>query len=140
LPIGAEPDPQKAARADVICTVTGARDPILFGDWVRPGAHINVVGSSHPGPVEVDHALVMASRYFADSRRSVLAAGAEFLDAKAAGLIGDDHLVAEIGEVLLGRVSGRTAPDQITLYKSLGHIVQDLAAAAYIDAANARLR
>jgi ornithine cyclodeaminase len=132
LPIRAEADPQQAARADVICTVTGARAPILFGDWVLPGAHVNVVGSSHPGPVEVDHALVVASRYIADSRRSALVAAAEFLDAKAAGLIGDDHIVAEIGEVLYGSAAGRAAPDQITLYKSLGHIVQDLAAAAYI--------
>jgi ornithine cyclodeaminase len=134
LPVHAEADPQIAAQADVICTVTGARDPILFGGWVRPGTHINVVGSSHAGPVEVDHALVVASRYIADSRRSVLAAGAEFLDAKAAGLIDDDHIVAEIGDVLSGRIAGRTSPDEITLYKSLGHVVQDLAAAAYIHA------
>jgi ornithine cyclodeaminase len=134
LPIRAEPDPQQAACADVICTVTGAQEPILFGAWVRPGTHVNAVGSSHPGPVEVDHALVLASRYIADSRRSALVAAAEFLDAKAAGLIDDDHIVAEIGEVLLGNIPGRTAPDQITLYKSLGHVVQDLAAAAYIHA------
>jgi ornithine cyclodeaminase len=134
LPIRAEPDPREAARADVICTVTGAQEPILFGAWVRPGTHVNAVGSSHPGPVEVDHALVLASRYIADSRRSALVAAAEFLDAKAAGLIDDDHIVAEIGEVLLGNIPGRTAPDQITLYKSLGHVVQDLAAAAYIHA------
>jgi ornithine cyclodeaminase len=134
LPIRAEPDPRGAARADVICTVTGAREPILFGAWVRPGTHVNAVGSSHPGPVEVDHALVLASRYIADSRRSAMAAAAEFRDAKAAGLIDDEHIVAEIGEVLLGRIPGRTAPDQITLYKSLGHIVQDLAAAAYVHA------
>ncbi|WP_404711388.1 ornithine cyclodeaminase family protein [Sphingomonas sp. MMS24-J13] len=140
LPIRPEPNPKIAAKADVICTVTGAREPILLGEWVRPGTHINLVGSSHPGPVEVDHALVVASRYIADSRRSVLAAGSEFLDAKAAELIGDDHIAAEIGEVLLGRIAGRISPDQITLYKSLGHVVQDLAAAAYIDAANARMR
>jgi ornithine cyclodeaminase len=140
LPVRAEPDPRIAAKADVICTVTGAHDPILLGEWVRPGTHVNIVGSSHPGPVEVDHALVIASRYIADSRRSVLAAGAEFLDAKAAGLIDDTHIVAEIGEVLIGRVAGRTSPDEITLYKSLGHVVQDLAAAAYIDAANTRMR
>jgi ornithine cyclodeaminase/alanine dehydrogenase-like protein (mu-crystallin family) len=63
----------------------------------------------------------------ADSREGVLAQGAEFLNAKAAGLIGDDHIVAEIGEVLAGKIEGRQSPDQITAYKSLGHIVQDLA-------------
>jgi ornithine cyclodeaminase len=135
LPIRAEPDPRRAAEeADVICTVTGAATPILLGEWVRPGTHVNAVGSSHPGPVEVDRALVMASRYIADSRRSALAAAAEFLDAKAAGLIGDEHILAEIGEIVIGTKQGRNSPQDITLYKSLGHVVQDLAATAYVHA------
>ena len=125
---------EAAAAADIICTVTGSRTPVLLGDWVRPGTHVNAVGSSHPGPVEIDHALVRMSRYVADSRRSALAAAAEFLLAKEAGLIDDSHIVAELGEVLLGRVPGRTAPQEITLYKSLGHIVQDLAAVSYLHA------
>lgn len=126
-------DAREAAKADVICTVTGSATPVLLGEWVRPGTHVNIVGSSYAGPVEVDGPLVAASRYVADSRASVLAAGAEFLAARTAGLIGDDHIVGEIGDVLNGRVMGRTAPGDITLYKSLGHIVQDLAAAAYVD-------
>lgn len=135
LPVRAVADARAAAgEADMICTVTASSTPVLFRAWVRPGTHVNVVGSSWAGPVEVDDALVVASRYVADSRRSVLAAGAEFLNAKAAGLIGDDHIVAEIGEVLLGRVPGRRSPDEITLYKSLGHVVQDLAAAGYVHA------
>lgn len=133
LDVSAAADPRAAAEAaDVICTVTGSATPVLFGEWVRPGTHVNVVGSSHAGPVEIDGALVVKSRFIADSRRSVLAAGAEFLDAKAAGLVGDEHIVAEIGEVLLGSVEGRTSPDGITLYKSLGHVLQDLAATAYV--------
>ncbi|MGC4250232.1 MAG: ornithine cyclodeaminase family protein [Sphingobium sp.] len=133
IPACAKADGREAARdADIICTVTGSATPVLLGDWVRPGTHVNLVGSSHAGPVEVDHALVRNSRFIADSRRSVLAAGAEFLKAKEAGLIDDDHIVAEIGEVLLGRVAGRTSRNDITVYKSLGHIVQDLAAATYI--------
>ena len=121
-----------AGQADVICTLTGSAEPVLLGAWLRPGAHVNLVGSSAPGPVEVDNALVVASRYVADSRASVLEAAAEFLVAKAAGLVGDDHVVAEIGEVLLGRVPGRRTPEEITVYKSLGHAVQDLAAAAHL--------
>jgi ornithine cyclodeaminase len=136
LPIRAEPDARYAAASgDIICTVTNASEPILFGEWVRPGTHVNAVGSSRPGPVEVDNTLVVASRYIADSRRSALAAAAEFLDAKAAGLVDDSHIVAEIGEVLLGRVPGRTSDGEITLYKSLGNIVQDLAAVAHVHAA-----
>jgi ornithine cyclodeaminase/alanine dehydrogenase-like protein (mu-crystallin family) len=121
-----------AAAADILCTVTGSDTPVLHGAWVRPGTHVNAVGSSRAGPVEIDHELVRASRYIVDSRRSALAAAAEFLLAKEAGLIDDSHIVAEIGEVLLGRVPGRCSAAQITVYKSLGHIVQDLAAVSYL--------
>lgn len=115
------------AEADIVCTVSGSAEPILHGAWVRPGTHLNLVGSSYAGPVEVDNDLVVRSRFIADSRAGVLAQGAEFLNAKAAGLIGDEHIVGEIGEILAGRVAGRTAPEEITVYKSLGHIAQDLA-------------
>ncbi len=115
------------AEADIICTVTSAAEPILKGAWVRPGTHLNLVGSSHAGPAEVDSDLVVRSRFIADSREGVLAQGAEFLRAKAAGLIGDDHIVAEIGQVLAGEIEGRRSIEEITVYKSLGHIVQDLA-------------
>ncbi|KQN01020.1 ornithine cyclodeaminase family protein [Sphingomonas sp. Leaf25] len=118
--------------ADVICTLTAAAEPVVRGEWVRPGTHVNLVGSSGPGPVEVDSALVMRSRYIADSTASARDAAAEFLVARDAGLVTDDHIVAEIGEVLLGRKPGRTGPTDITLYKSLGHAVQDLAAAAHL--------
>lgn len=115
--------------ADIVTTVTNAREPILQGAWVAPGTHLNLVGSSGPGPSEVDHDLVVRSRFIADSREGVLAQGAEFLKAKEAGLVGDDHVVGEIGQVLGGTLPGRQSPDQITVYKSLGHVVQDLAAA-----------
>jgi ornithine cyclodeaminase len=128
LPVVAAPDARAAvAEADIVCTVSSAVEPILLGEWVRPGTHLNLVGSSFAGPTEVDNALVAASRFVADSREGVLRQGAEFLKAKAAGLIGEDHIVAEIGEVLAGKVEGRQSRDQITAYKSLGHIVQDLA-------------
>jgi ornithine cyclodeaminase len=115
------------STADIVCTVTGAREPILEGAWVQPGCHVNLVGSGFAGPVEVDNALVARARFVADSREGVLAQGAEFLKAKAAGLIGDDHIVGEIGEVLAGTVPGRQSAEQVTAYKSLGHVVQDLA-------------
>ena len=117
------------AEADIVCTVTAAAEPILMGEWVRPGTHVNVVGSGFAGPAEVDNDLVARSRFFVDSRDGVLQQGAEFLRAKAAGLVTDDHIVAEIGQVLAGDVAGRRSEDEITVYKSLGHIVQDLASA-----------
>ena len=117
------------AEAEIVCTVTNAREPILLGRWILPGAHLNLVGSSYAGPTEVDHDVVTVSRFIADSREGVLAQGAEFLKAREAGLVGDDHVVGEIGQVLAGDIPGRQSPDQITVYKSLGHVVQDLAAA-----------
>jgi ornithine cyclodeaminase/alanine dehydrogenase-like protein (mu-crystallin family) len=120
---------QAAAGAEIICTVTSSAEPVLKGEWVEPGTHVNLVGSSYAGPVEVDHDLVVRSRFIADSREGVLKQGAEFLRAKAAGLVTDDHVVAEIGQVLAGEVQGRRTADEMTVYKSLGHIVQDLASA-----------
>jgi len=120
---------EAVAGADIICTVTSAAEPILKGEWVRPGTHLNLVGSSHAEPVEVDNDLVVRSRFIADSREGVLHQGAEFLRAKRAGLVGDEHIVAEIGQVLAGEIEGRRSADEITVYKSLGHVVQDLASA-----------
>ncbi|MEA1648370.1 ornithine cyclodeaminase family protein [Nitrospirillum sp. BR 11164] len=130
LPVRTAASAQEAVvDADIVCTVTAAKEPILQGAWVAPGAHVNVVGSSIAGPAEVDHDLVIRSRFIADCREHVLRQGAEFLRAKAAGLIGDAHVAAEIGEVLAGHAEGRQSAEQVTLYKSLGHVVQDLAAA-----------
>jgi ornithine cyclodeaminase/alanine dehydrogenase-like protein (mu-crystallin family) len=120
---------EAVAKADIICTLTSATEPVLKGAWVRPGTHLNLVGSGYAGPTEVDNDLVVRSRFIADSREGILRQGAEFLRAKEAGLIGDDHIVAEIGQVLSGEVEGRRSPDEITVYKSIGHVVQDLATA-----------
>jgi ornithine cyclodeaminase len=120
------------ADADIVCTVTASPDPILLGRWVRPGTHVNAVGSSRAGPVEIDADLVACSRFFADHRESVLRQGAEFIEAKAAGRIGDDHILGEIGEVYDGVVAGRVSEEDVTIYKSLGNIVQDLAAGWFL--------
>jgi ornithine cyclodeaminase/alanine dehydrogenase-like protein (mu-crystallin family) len=130
LPVAAAQHAEAAvAEADIVCTVTNAREPVLLGRWLPEGVHVNLVGSSVAGPVEVDSDLVVRSRFIADSREGVLAQGAEFLVARAAGLVGDDHVVGEIGQVLAGDLEGRQSAGQVTVYKSLGHIVQDLAAA-----------
>jgi ornithine cyclodeaminase/alanine dehydrogenase-like protein (mu-crystallin family) len=124
---------EAAAVADVICTVTSSAQPILLGEWVKPGTHINLVGSSYLGPVEVDTALVAKARYIADYRPGVLAQAAELAAARDAGVIDDTHVIGEIGEVLAGRLQARENDRQITIYKSLGHVAQDLAAAAYLN-------
>lgn len=123
---------EAVANADIICTTTGAAEPILFAADVPEGAHLNLVGSSRAGPAEVDNELVARVRLIADHREGVLAQGAEFLNAKAAGLVDDAHVVGEIGEVFAGTIEGRQSPAQVTAYKSLGSIVQDLAAAAFL--------
>lgn len=126
-------DPREAAQdSDIICTVTSAREPILRSEWVRPGTHVNLVGSSYAGPVEVDGALVARSAYFVDYEPSARAAAAEFIDALAAGEIGSDHIAGEIGRVYAGEIAGRSGPEEVTVYKSLGHVVQDLAAVDYL--------
>jgi ornithine cyclodeaminase len=131
---GLKVEPAAGAReaveeADIVCTVTAASEPILRGAWLKPGTHVNLVGSSRPGPVEADDDLVVRARLFADHRPSVLAQGAEILRAKAAGLIDDNHVLGEIGEVLSGVLPGRRSAEELTVYKSLGSIVQDLASA-----------
>ena len=118
--------------ADVICTVTGARDPVLEGAWVRPGAHVNLVGSSGPMAAETDAALLQRSRVFPDHLPHVLAHGGEFLRAVEAGAYSADMLGPEIGLVLAGREAGRTTDQDITVFKSLGHAVQDLSAVSWL--------
>jgi len=118
--------------ADIVCTTTAAAEPILLGRWVEEGTHLNLVGSSRAGPVEVDTELVARTRFFADHKEGVLRQGAEFLVAKAEGAVGDDHVLGEIGEVFAGTLAGRTSASEVTAYKSLGSIVQDLAAGWYL--------
>jgi ornithine cyclodeaminase/alanine dehydrogenase-like protein (mu-crystallin family) len=133
LDVRAAPTARDAVTgADIVCTVTAASEPILEYAWLKPGTHVNAVGSSGPGPVEIDQELVVKSRFIADHREHVLVHGAEFLRAKAAGAVTDAHVVAEIGDVLSGAKPGRTSRDEITVYKSLGHAVQDLAATAWV--------
>lgn len=127
-------DAAEAMRgADIVCTVTAAANPILTGAMIGPGTHVNAVGSSGPAQAEIDNELVGKALFVADHREHVLAHGGEFLRAKAAGVVDDGHIAAEIGEVLAGAKPGRTSADQITLYKSLGHAAQDIAVAAWLN-------
>ncbi|MFN4296299.1 MAG: ornithine cyclodeaminase family protein [Brevundimonas sp.] len=123
---------QAVEGADVVCTLTTASDPVLKGAWIAPGTHVNLVGSSGPHAAEADADVVAGSLFIADHRDHVLAHGGEFLRAREQGRVSNDHVVAEIGEVFSGRHPGRTGADQVTVYKSLGHAAQDLAAAAWL--------
>ena len=118
--------------ADLIVTATNAREPVLKREWISPGAHLNVVGSSIPSTREVDAATMAAASLFVDRRESTLNEAGDYLFAAKEGAIGPEHIRAEIGEVLVGAKPGRTSPDEITLFKSLGLAVEDLASAQYV--------
>jgi ornithine cyclodeaminase/alanine dehydrogenase-like protein (mu-crystallin family) len=120
------------AGADIICAMTKAREPILQGDWLSPGVHLNLVGSSIAAAAEIDTAAVVKSRFFVDCRNSTVNEGGEYLKALRAGAITPEHILAEIGEVANGSKVGRSSPLDITLYKSLGIAPQDLASAHYV--------
>jgi ornithine cyclodeaminase len=118
--------------ADIICTTTAAPTPILTAGWVGPGAHLNVVGSSVKKQREVDGALVARSRLFVDRRESAVNEAGDYLLAVAEGAIAADHIAGEIGEILVGTTSGRGSQSEITLFKSLGLAVEDVASARHI--------
>ena len=120
------------AGADLICTVTSSREPVVEGAWLEPGAHVNAVGACVPNSRELDSAAVERSRLFVDCRESVLNEAGDFLMPRAEGVIADEHILGEIGELLLGRVEGRQSAEEITLFKSLGVAVEDLVSAQFV--------
>jgi ornithine cyclodeaminase/alanine dehydrogenase-like protein (mu-crystallin family) len=120
------------AGADIICTLSKAREPILLGEWLGPGVHLNVVGSSVATTAEVDTPAVVKSRFFVDYRDSTVHEGGEYLRALRAAAIKPEHILAEIGEVANGTKVGRRSSADVTLYKSLGIAPQDLASAHHV--------
>jgi alanine dehydrogenase len=117
---------------DIICTATSSKEPVLRGDWLRPGVHINAVGASTRGARELDTDAIRLSRLFVDRRESTVNEAGDFLIPKAEGAIGDDHIVGEIGELLEGRIPGRRSAADVTLFKSLGLAIEDVASAHHI--------
>ena len=127
------PSAQAAVEgADVVCTVTSAREPVLRGEWLAPGAHVNAVGSSQPTARELDSDAVRRARLYVDRRESTVNEAGDFLIPRGEGAVGDDHIVGEIGELLLGRIPGRRSAEEVTLFKSLGLAIEDLAAAHHV--------
>jgi alanine dehydrogenase len=115
--------------ADIVCTATGSRTPVLEGRWIRPGTHINAVGAAIPGFRELDTPLVARSRLFVDRRESAEAEADDFRVPLAEGAIPQNHIVGELGDALLGRCTGRENSEQVTLFKSVGLAVEDIASA-----------
>ena len=124
--------------ASLICTTTSAHQPILEGAWIAPGAHVNAVGSSIRTARELDSAAMKRAALFVDRRESAQAEAGDFLIPKAEGAFGDEHILGDLGDVLLARHPGRTAAQQVTVFKSLGLSVEDVASAHHIHAAAVR--
>jgi alanine dehydrogenase len=136
--MGIRVEPSDSARAavegaDIVCTTTSSAEPILLGDWISPGAHVNAVGACTKRARELDSKAVLRSRLFVDRRESTLHESGDFLIPKSEGLFGDEHIRGEIGEILVGACAGRRSKEEITLFKSLGTAVEDLAVAAHLD-------
>jgi ornithine cyclodeaminase len=133
FPIEAVASGEAAVReADIVATVTASPEPILQRAWLKEGVHINAVGSSIPTTREIDTATMAAARLFVDRRESALAEAGDLLIAMREGAVKGDHVQAELGEVIIGKNPGRRSPAELTLFKSLGLAVEDVASAAYI--------
>jgi len=118
--------------AAIVVTVTNSSEPVVRRDWIATGTHINAVGACIPSAREIDSRTVAASKLFVDKRESILQESGDYLLALKDGAIGADHIKGEIGELLIGAKPGRESEEEITLFKSLGLAVEDLAAAEYV--------
>jgi ornithine cyclodeaminase len=118
--------------ADIIVTATSSREPVIQRAWVDDGAHINAVGSSVATTRELDSATVAAASLFVDRRESTINESGDYLFALREGAISDGHIRDEIGDILIGTAEGRASNDEITLFKSLGLAIEDLASAAFL--------
>jgi ornithine cyclodeaminase/alanine dehydrogenase-like protein (mu-crystallin family) len=132
VPVDAVSEIKDAVACDIVCTTTAAETALFESSTLHAGVHLNVVGSSIPSTAEIDSETVARSRFFVDYKESALALAGEFLAAKRAGVVTDDHILGSIGDVLIGRVKGREAPGDITIFKSLGMISEDLVSADHV--------
>jgi len=118
-------------EADIVCAATTSATPVFADEDIRPGTHINAIGSFKPTVQEIPSATVVRSLVVVDSRQAALAEAGDLLVPIAQGLMSADDIHAELGELVLGRKPGRTSDDQVTLFKSVGIAVQDAVAASH---------
>ena len=124
---------EEAVRgADVVVTATSSVEPVLQRAWLKDGAHVNVVGGRPPQMRELDAATIADSAFYVDRRESAENEAFDYRDALESGAIASGHIRGEIGEVLIGAAPGRESPDDVTVFRSLGLAVEDLAAAEYV--------
>ncbi|MBR2991350.1 MAG: ornithine cyclodeaminase family protein [Solobacterium sp.] len=121
-----------AGNADIICTVTPSHTPVLKGEWVREGTHINAVGACAAKDRELDSACTVKGRFFCDSRVSCMAEAGDLLFPIQEGLVGEDHLLGELSGLISGQLEGRMSDSDITIFEALGLAAEDLACAAWL--------
>ena len=125
--------PEEAVRvADVLVTATSAPEPIVRREWLKPGVHVNAVGASLPSARELDTQTVADAALFVDRRESAQNESGDYLLPLQEGAIDAAHIRAELGELVLGTAEGRRSSEEITIFKSLGLAVEDLAAAEHV--------
>jgi ornithine cyclodeaminase len=133
LPVRAVTDLEAAIRgADIVSAATLSHRPLIHGDWVRPGTHVDCVGAYRPSMRETDDVLVRKASLFCDTRAGALKEGGDLAQPIAAGLIRADEIRADLYDLASGRHSGRAAPDEVTFFKSVGTAIEDLAAAILV--------
>lgn len=120
---------EAVAGAAIVVLVTSAAEPVVLDEWIEPGTHVCAVGACRPDQREMEGKLVARARLFVDSRDAALVEAGDVILAMKEGLFGADHIAAEIGEVAAGRAAGRQTAGEVTVFKSLGLAVEDLAAA-----------
>jgi alanine dehydrogenase len=131
--IQAMPTAEAAVQgADVVATVTASPQPVLQRSWLKDGVHVNAVGSSIPTTREIDTATMAAVRLFVDRRESAVNEAGDILIPMREGAFGADHIQAELGDVIIGKDPGRRSASELTLFKSLGLAVEDVASAAFV--------
>jgi ornithine cyclodeaminase/alanine dehydrogenase-like protein (mu-crystallin family) len=120
------------ADVDVILTATTAHEPLFDGNWLRPGVHINGIGSHALAARELDTVTVQRARVVTDQTDACLAEAGDLIIPLRGGAITKTHIAAELGEIIVGLKPGRTAEEEITLFKSVGLAIQDVAVAAQV--------
>ncbi len=124
---------EPAARSsDLISCATPAREPLILGEWLRPGTHVDLVGSFAPGMREIDLAAVVRSRVFVDTRSGALSEAGELLDALSSGEFRESDIQGDLFDLCTGQTAGRVSAEEITLFKSVGTALEDLAAAQLV--------
>jgi ornithine cyclodeaminase/alanine dehydrogenase-like protein (mu-crystallin family) len=119
-------------EADVISAATLATEPPIQGAWLKPGAHVDLVGAYRPGMREADDAAIARACVFVDTRAGALKEAGDIVQAMAAGVLGEDAIAGDLFDLCRGAVAGRTSNEEITLFKSVGTAIEDLAAAIHV--------